>query len=170
MKSKIIMVTGGQRSGKSEFAERLALEASERPLYVATARVLDDEMKSRVEAHRLRRSEKWDSVDADTDVASVLPDGRVILVDCVTMWITNLFFDHEENIDTVAEIVSRQIDDISNKNSTVIFVTNEISLGGVSPDPMTRKFTDLHGKVNRLIAETAEDVYFVISGIPVKIK
>ncbi|MCM1519945.1 MAG: bifunctional adenosylcobinamide kinase/adenosylcobinamide-phosphate guanylyltransferase [Lachnoclostridium sp.] len=170
MTGKIILFTGGIRSGKSKHSEQMAMELSPTPKYVATARILDNEMKKRVALHQSRRGDNWILSEADVDIASAINDGDVALVDCVTMWITNLFFDYKCNADSAIQFIEKSLDRITKKDATVIFVTNEIGLGGVNPDPMTRCFTDLHGKVNAMIAELSQSVYMSISGIKVKIK
>lgn len=170
MTGNIILFTGGIRSGKSKHSEQMAMNLTSTPKYVATARVLDSEMEKRVALHQSRRGSDWRLAEADIDIASAIHDGDVALVDCVTMWITNLFFDYECDTDRVIKYVEESLHKIATKDATVIFVTNEIGLGGVSPDPMTRSFTDLHGKVNAMIADMSNSVYMSVSGIKVKIK
>lgn len=171
MECKIIMVTGGQRCGKSEFAEAMALRLAENPVYLATSVVTDDEeFQERVRLHRQRRGVRWTTVEEQVQVGSVAPDDRVVLVDCVTLWATNVFFSCGEDVSQALTLITAEIDRLRSKSSTFIFVTNEIGLGGVSENAMRRRFTDLQGRVNQLIATLAEEVYLIVSGIPVKIK
>lgn len=167
---KIMLVTGGQRSGKSEFAESIALSHSPRPCYIATAQILDDEMQRRVDAHRARRADRWNTVEEPLHLGSV-PVSGVGLVDCLTLWATNALFACDENIDAALNILTDELGLLLDKDwECLVFVTNEIGLGGVSPDPLARKFADLQGLLNRHVASIATDVYFVVSGIPLKIK
>ncbi len=169
--AKIIMVTGGQRSGKSELAERIALQLSDNPLYIATAMVTDDEMARRVEVHRQRRGHKWRLAEEQLWPSRHISSGDTALLDCITTWATNLLLHYQEDADKTLDAVRSEIARIASiDGATVIAVTNEIGLGGISPNPLQRKFTDLHGMANRCLADNASEVYMTLSGIPVKIK
>lgn len=171
MECRIIMVTGGQRSGKSEFAEAMALGLAENPVYLATSAVADDkEFQERVRIHQQRRGPRWTTVEEPLHVGSAAPDRSVVLVDCVTLWATNVFFSSGEDVGGALAVISAEIDELKRKSSTFIFVTNEIGLGGISENSLQRRFTDLQGRVNQLIASLADEVYLIVSGIPVKIK
>lgn len=169
--ARIIMVTGGQRSGKSVFAEKLALKFSEHPTYLATARVLDREMENRVAIHKERRKDTWRNIEAPlyADVIS-FEEKEVVLIDCLTLWATNWFFEKNEDVKDTVSALKKQIESLLLKNATFIIVTNEVGLGGVSANSMQRKFADLQGEINQYVANIAEEVYMTISGIPVKIK
>lgn len=170
---RLILVTGGQRSGKSEVAEQLAMELSDCPLYVATAEVRDAEMAKRVKAHRARRDSRWLTDESPLRLADIDWHGRnVALVDCVTMWATNVFFHCGEDTVRALQFMTAQLTDLAAKahGKTMIFVTNEVGLGGISADPMQRAFTDLQGSINAVIAAKAKKVIFTVSGIPVTIK
>lgn len=171
----LILITGGQRSGKSEMAERLALELSDAPVYIATATVTpgDTEMERRVAAHKARRGPRWTSVEEPLSPARYAGNiaGRTVLVDCLTLWATNLFFANEDDDMAAFEAFSHEFDALLAAGcGNLILVTNEIGLGGISPNAMQRRFTDLQGRVNRLAAERADSVYLMISGIPLHIK
>ncbi len=170
MAARIIMVTGGQRSGKSAFAEQLALSISDNPIYMATAKIRDDEMLQRVNIHKARRGNQWSNIEEPYSLSSHNVEGRTVLVDCLTLWVTNIFFANDENVDKSFKIFSNEFNALTTQNATFIFVTNEIGLGGVSANALQRKFTDLQGYVNQTVASTADDVYFLVSGIPMKIK
>lgn len=167
----IIMVTGGQRSGKSVFAEHLALQLSDHPTYLATARVMDKEMEDRVAVHKERRKDVWRNIEAPlyTDVIS-FKEKEVVLIDCLTLWATNWFFEENEDASKAVSSVKRQIESLLMKDATFIIVTNEVGLGGVSSNNMQRKFADMQGEINQYVASIAEEVYLIVSGIPVKIK
>ena len=153
----ITLITGGARSGKSSYAQRLALERSDRPVYLATSRVWDQEHRLRIERHRADRGPQWETVEEPKNLSRRDFRGRTVVVDCVTLWCTNFFYDFDSDVD-------RALD------ADFIFVTNEIGLGGVSTDPLQRRFTDLQGWVNQYIAQRAGSVVLMVSGIPIKVK
>ena len=169
-KSKVILITGGQRSGKSALSERLALEYSETPVYVATAEVADDEFRERVRRHRDRRGSQWTTMEEPFDPASLSLTGRIVLLDCVTMWATNTFFRCGENVDEAIEILKDNFDRMVSRPGIYIFVSNEIGSGGISPNAMQRAFTDLQGWLNQHIARRADEVYLTVAGLPLRIK
>ena len=169
--SKITLVTGGQRSGKSEFAESLALKLSQRPAYLATARIFDEEMQQRVDLHKRRREDRWINLEEPLYVGETdLREADVILLDCLTLLSTNWFFEDKEDVERSLRDIREQIGKLISKGKSVIIVTNEIGMGGVSENAMQRKFTDLQGWMNQYVASIADDVYLLVSGIPLKIK
>jgi adenosylcobinamide kinase/adenosylcobinamide-phosphate guanylyltransferase len=194
--TKIILITGGQRSGKSTKAEELALSLSPNPVYVATAHVWDDEFRERVHRHQERRGPQWTNIEEEMFLSRHDLTGRVIVIDCVTLWLTNLLYSAEcrtENVEfatategsadsaavanstfsvlhSTLELAKREFDAFTNHDATYIFVTNEIGLGGVSENALQRKFTDLQGWMNQYIAQKADEVILMVSGIPVKVK
>ncbi len=169
--ARIIMVTGGQRSGKSVFAENLALQLSDHPTYLATARVMDKEMENRVAIHKERRKNAWRNIEAPLYADAIsFKEKEVVLIDCLTLWATNWFFEKNEDVKSAALALKEQIGSMHKKDATFIIVTNEVGLGGVSANSIQRKFADLQGDVNQYVASIAEEVYLTISGIPVKIK
>ncbi len=171
---KIILVTGGQRSGKSIQAEKMALEMSPNPVYVATAHIWDDEFRERVRRHQERRGPEWTNIEEELYLSRHDVSGRVVLVDCVTLWLTNLFFKNSSDTshadDSILEDAKAEFDHFTNQDATFIFVTNEIGLGGVSENALQRSFTDLQGRMNQYIAQKANEVILMVSGITVKIK
>ena len=173
--SKILLITGGQRSGKSTYAEQLALEMSDHPIYIATARVCDEEFADRVARHQARRGPQWTNIEEERHLSRHDLKGRVVLVDCITLWCTNFMFnavkeDELPNISRVLEEVKAEFDRLVSQDATFIFVTNEIGSGGVSTSPLQRRFTDLQGWVNQYVAARADTVVLMVSGIPVTIK
>ena len=167
--SKIILITGGQRSGKSTYAEQLALSLSPRPMYIATAHVWDDEFRQRVIKHQQRRGPEWDNIEEERQLSKIDVEGRTVLIDCLTLWATNYFFDTRDT-DTALQMLRDEFDRFTRQDATFIFVTNEIGLGGVSPDAVQRHFTDLLGWLNQHVAARADEVIMMVSGIAVKIK
>ncbi len=171
MKAKVIMVTGGQRSGKSVFAETLALSLSKRPVYLATAEIFDEDMRHRVMIHRQRREQHWHNLEEPLYLSNVtLEEGDAVLVDCLTLWANNWFFKHNGKITPALETMQHELTKLFSRNLTLILVTNEIGLGGVSENALQRHFTDLQGTINQFVASAADEVYLTVSGIPVKIK
>ena len=174
--TKIIMITGGQRSGKSAYAEQLALRLSEHPVYLATAHVWDEEFRHRVEMHQARRGSQWTNVEEEKYLSRHDFTRRVVVVDCITLWCTNFFFsgssgEHDlPDVDQVLSEVKAEFDRLTAQDATFIFVTNEIGSGGVSPNALQRRFTDLEGWMNQYVAARADEVVLMVSGIPVTIK
>lgn len=167
---RIILITGGQRSGKSSFAEQKALSLSSHPVYMATARVWDDEFRLRVERHQKNRGPQWTNIEEEKELSKHVLDGRVVVVDCITLWCTNFFFDLNSDVQASLAAVKSEFDKLVAQEATFLFVTNEIGLGGVSENRLQRRFTDLQGWANQYIASFADEVYLMVSGIPVKIK
>lgn len=167
---KIILITGGARSGKSSYAEKMALSLSTHPVYLATARIWDEEFRQRVLRHQRDRGPEWENIEEEKELSRHHLAERVILIDCVTLWCTNFLFDSQADIDPLLEEVKAEFNRFTAQDATFIFVTNEIGLGGTSPNDLQRKFTDLVGWVNQYIAAKADDVYFMVSGLPMKLK
>ena len=166
---KVILITGGARSGKSRYAEELALSLSKNPVYVATAHVWDEEFAERVKKHQERRGPEWTNIEEEMLLSHHDLTGRVAVIDCVTLWCTNFFFQMQE-VDTALEALKAEFDKFTANDATYIFVTNEIGMGGVSENAVQRKFTDLQGWMNQYVASKADEVILMVSGIAVKIK
>jgi len=167
--SKIILITGGQRSGKSRHAEELALSLAENPVYVATAHVWDEEFRERVRRHQERRGPQWTNIEEEKYLSRHDLTGRVAVIDCVTLWLTNFFFENQD-VDQTLRAAKEEFDRFTAHDGTFIFVTNEIGSGGVSVDAVQRRFTDLQGWMNQYIASRADEVILMVSGIPVKVR
>lgn len=181
MKGKLILALGGSRSGKSELAEKIAASLGERIVYVATAAVRDDEMADRVRRHRERRPQSWETVEEEKNVIEEIRKGRegdVFLLDCASVWITNLLLDEnvpKPGVGTVekeAYIVAQATLLANTVESGVhlIVVSNEVGLGLVPEYPLGRIFRDVAGRVNQMLAAKADQVYFTVAGIPLEIK
>ncbi|MCR5828342.1 MAG: bifunctional adenosylcobinamide kinase/adenosylcobinamide-phosphate guanylyltransferase [Bacteroidales bacterium] len=167
---RIILITGGARSGKSTCAEAMALSLAPDPVYLATARIWDDEFRERVRRHQQRRGPQWTNLEEQKFLSRHDVGGRVVLVDCLTLWATNFFYDMEGDTDRALEAVKTEFDRFTAQDATFIFVTNEIGLGGTSQNELQRKFTDLQGWMNQYVAARADEVFLMVSGISVKIK
>ena len=184
MKSTIILCSGGARSGKSEFAEQLALSLKGRKAYVATGQAFDDEMKDRIKKHQLRRGKEWITFEIPLHLhknwEQIKNVSDVILIDCLTMFTSNHVFAHgdintQEDSNRIESIILEELrlllQDISNSNDkTVIFVTNEIGLGIVPENKLARYFRDITGRVNREVASAANKMYLTISGVTIELK
>lgn len=166
-----VLVLGGARSGKTGFAERLAMRAGEHPLYLATAQALDAEMRERVKLHRDQRQKRFATLEEPLELAAALKQAAkehdVILVDCLTLWITNLL-GTERN---VAEAVDALISALrATSECRVILVSNEVGLGIVPDNPLARMFRDLSGAAHQRLAEICDEVHFVVAGLPMTLK
>ncbi len=167
---RIILITGGARSGKSSYAEKLALSLSPRPVYMATARVWDEEFRQRVVKHRQARGPEWTNMEEEKELSRHDVTGRVVLVDCVTLWCTNFFFETQGGVEQALEAVKQAFNRFTAQEATFIFVTNEIGMGGTSENELQRKFTDMQGWMNQYIAAHADEVILMVCGIPMKVK
>jgi adenosylcobinamide kinase/adenosylcobinamide-phosphate guanylyltransferase len=171
MGGRHVLVLGGARSGKTGFAERLAMGAGVAPAYLATAEALDGEMRERVESHRRQRAGRFETVEEPLALANALQQAAarhdVILVDCLTLWITNLL-GAGRDVAAAVEQLAGTLAEI--ESSRVILVSNEVGLGIVPDNPLARTFRDLAGATHQRIAETCDDVYFVIAGLPLTLK
>lgn len=170
MDKKIILITGGQRSGKSGYAQQLALSLSPQPVYLATSRIWDEEFRQRVERHQRDRGPEWTNMEEEKYLSRRAVTGRVVVIDCVTLWGTNFFFDNESQVDRSLTLLKDEFDKFVTQEACFIFVTNEVGMGGVAMDEIQRKFTDLQGWLNQYIASRSDEVFWMVSGIPVKIK
>ena len=147
----------------------MALSLSEHPVYVATAHIWDEEFRERVRRHQERRGPQWTNIEEEKYLSRHDLTGRVAVIDCVTLWLTNFFFETSDVDLTLAE-VKNEFDQFTSRNATYIFVTNEIGSGGVSENAIQRKFTDLEGWMNQYIAQKADEVILMVSGIALKVK
>ena len=167
---QIILVTGGQRSGKSTYAEQAAFSMTKNPVYLATSRIWDEEFRQRVQKHKDGRGPEWTNIEEEKELSKHDLTDRVVVIDCVTLWSTNFFFDLESNVQKAFSSIVEEFDRFTQQDACFIFVTNEIGLGGTSDNEIQRKFTDLLGWVNQYIARKADKVYLMVSGIPLAIK
>ena len=184
MKSQIILCSGGARSGKSEFAERLALATVGRKAYVATGQAFDEEMIDRIKKHQERRGEIWNNFEVPLHLAkewqNISQTADVILIDCLTMFTTNHMMAHgsiqgQQDANQLEATVLTELETLlasikSCEGKTVIFVTNEIGLGIVPDNKLARYFRDIAGRVNRTVATAADKLFLTISGVTIELK
>lgn len=178
----MIIVTGGARSGKSALAEKLTGQASENVLYIATARAFDDEMKNRIAHHRASRPSGWRTYEGCYGIADEIAAHRgAVLLDCMTIFITNRMMDACADWDSAPLAVAERLEaelraEIDGwkaaigKDDTLVIVTNELGMGLVPAYRFGRIFRDVAGRLNQHIANIADEVYFTVSGIPIKLK
>lgn len=192
MNEKIVFITGGARSGKSAFALKEAAKFSGRKAFIATAEALDEEMKERIEKHKKQRGNDWDTYEEPVKIANVInkigEQYNVIIIDCLTLWLSNLMHNNLKIMDEINDLVNVLGDvgettlavahnaEMTNKRAgtspatTIYIVSNEVGMGIVPENEMARKFRDMAGFLNQKIAEIADEVYIMIAGIPLKIK
>nr|WP_312985637.1 bifunctional adenosylcobinamide kinase/adenosylcobinamide-phosphate guanylyltransferase [Clostridioides sp.] len=186
MSNKIVLVTGGSRSGKSCLAESLCSGQNNSTAYIATSIPFDEEMADRVKKHREQRSSEWDTYEIYKDVHKEIQiigsKYRTVILDCITLLVNNLMFDYSldienmstDEIDKMKEYIYDQIEklmaEIRNTDLYFVFVTNELGMGVMPDNKLSRIYTDIAGKVNQYIAKMSDEVFFVVSGIPMKIK
>lgn len=165
---RTIFVLGGARSGKSAFAERLASECGEPVLYVATATPSDDEMSARIAAHRAQRSPAWRTVESPASLAVDPGDARTVLVEDLTLLLSNLMERHDPS---VAERLARdEFERLPALGVNLVVVSNEVGMGLVPPYPLGRVFRDALGRLNQLAASRVNEAYFVVAGVPLRLK
>ncbi|MBZ4675806.1 MAG: bifunctional adenosylcobinamide kinase/adenosylcobinamide-phosphate guanylyltransferase [Anaerophaga sp.] len=164
-------ITGGQRSGKSSYAQKLALQKSANPVYLATARICDEDFRQRVERHRSDRGPEWTNIEESVNISNASVNGRVVVLDCITLWLTNIFFDNKEQmVDEILTTAKTEFDKMMEKEATFIVISNEIGLGGHADNEVARRFTDLQGWMNQYIASRADEAILMVAGLPVKLK
>lgn len=167
---EITLITGGQRSGKSSFAQILAKQKSDCPIYFATSRVWDNDFKMRIERHQSDRGDKWQTIEEDKEISKHDLNNKTVLLDCVTLWLNNFFYDNNYDIDKSLRQAKAEWKQFINQEFQLIVVTNELGMGIHSENEVSRKFADLQGWMNQFIASLSDNVYFMVSGIPTKIK
>jgi adenosylcobinamide kinase / adenosylcobinamide-phosphate guanylyltransferase len=168
--AKIIFVTGGERSGKSLFAMQLAQKLSDMPFYMATARIWDDDFAKRIERHKEERDDHWITIEEERHLSSHNLTGEVIVLDCITLWLTNIFTDHKFMYEKALEEAQNEWQRFTRQDFTLITVTNEIGMSLHADSESGRKFVELQGRMNQMIAAMADEAYLMVSGISVKIK
>jgi adenosylcobinamide kinase/adenosylcobinamide-phosphate guanylyltransferase len=165
----VTLVLGGARSGKSRYAEGLITRSPEPWVFIATAEVRDDEMAERIKAHQARREADWQTIEAPHDLPDALksaPAAAAVLVDCLTLWLSNLM---ERSFDIDAQI-ARLEEALKGRTGPTVLVSNEVGLGIVPDNALARRFRDAQGRLNQRIAAQAERVVMMVAGIPIAVK
>ena len=166
----IVYISGGARSGKSKFAQEMALKWSENPVYVATAHIWDGDFAQRVDRHKAERGTEWTSFECEQNIHLLPIENQVVVVDCVTLWLTNLFMANDQEIDKTLALFKLEIDGISDLEGKFIIISNEIGMGVHAETELGRKFTDLQGWANQYVASKAEEAILMVSGLPLFLK
>lgn len=168
----LLFVTGGARSGKSRYAQELALQYSNNPVYVATAKhyANDTEFTERINRHKADRDERWTSIEELLYISTIPLNKRVVVIDCVTLWLSNFFSLHQYNVSLALDAMKKEIDALKKIDAMMIIISNEIGMGVHAETEMGRMFTDLQGWANQYIASQANEVVLMVSGIPLTIK
>lgn len=168
--AQITFITGGTRSGKSSYAQNLAESQSKNPVYLATARVWDEDFRRRIERHQNDRGPHWINIEEEKELSACEVDGQTVLLDCITLWLTNIFFDNQFDAERSLEEAKAEWNRFVQKEINLIVVSNELGMGVHPAEESARKFADLQGWMNQYIASQANEVFLMISGIPLKIK
>lgn len=163
-------ITGGARSGKSRFAQEYALTLSSSPIYVATAKIWDDDFSQRVQRHREERGPEWTTIEAERDIHTLPLENQVVVIDCVTLWLTNLFMAFDSTIDQALTAFKAEIDGLSQLPGTFIIISNELGMGIHAETEIGRRFTDLQGWANQHVAARANEAILMVSGLPLYLK
>ncbi|OFY87753.1 MAG: adenosylcobinamide kinase/adenosylcobinamide phosphate guanyltransferase [Bacteroidetes bacterium RIFCSPLOWO2_12_FULL_35_15] len=166
----IYFITGGERSGKSRYAQQLALSLSDAPVYVATARSWDQDFEKRIQRHKNERDERWTSIEEEKELSKIDLKDKVAVIDCVTLWLTNFYIDSKYNVEESLKKAKEEFEKLIKTDSTLIIISNEIGMGVHAQTEIGRKFVEIQGWMNQYIAAKANQVVLMVSGIPVIIK
>jgi len=163
-------ITGGERSGKSSYAQDLALSLSGNPKYIATSRVWDGDHQKRIDRHVNDRDNRWKSVEEEKEISKYINKDETVVIDCVTLWLTNYFVDTKNDIEQCLTLAKEEFDKLIGMEANIIIISNEIGMGVHAQTEVGRKFTELQGWVNQHIAKKADKATFMVSGIPLELK
>ena len=166
----IYYISGGERSGKSSYAQKLAESLSETPIYLATSRIWDEDFKQRVDRHISDRDERWTTIEEEKWLSKVISEKQTVVIDCVTLWLTNFFVDTKYDIEKALEIAKEEINKLVEIDTNIIIISNEIGMGLHANSESGRKFTQLQGWTNQHIAKLADKATFMVSGLPLTLK
>ena len=170
MAATIHYITGGERSGKSAYAQQLAEKLSKTPYYLATSRIWDADFQKRVDRHISDRDERWTTIEEEKHLSTVIPKKSVVVIDCVTLWLTNFFVDTKYDVQVAYSEVLKELDALQKTEATLIIISNEIGMGLHAEHASGRKFTELQGWTNQKIGHIADTATFMVSGIPMQLK
>jgi adenosylcobinamide kinase/adenosylcobinamide-phosphate guanylyltransferase len=163
-------ITGGTRSGKSSYAQKLALNLTDKPVYLATAHHWDADFEQRIKRHQQDRDDRWENIEEERYPSRLELQGRVVVLDCVTLWLTNFFSDTKYQVEETLSLIKAEFDKLAGIDAHWIIISNEIGMGMHADTEVGRKFADLQGWINQHIALRADKVTFMVSGIPMQLK
>ena len=163
-------ISGGERSGKSSFAQKMAEDISKTPIYLATSRIWDEDFKTRVDRHVSDRDERWTTIEEEKNISAVIVDKSTVVIDCVTLWLTNFYVDTKYDVEESLKLAKQEVEKLVEIDANIIIISNEIGMGLHATTESGRKFTELQGWVNQFIAKKADKATFMVSGLPLKLK
>ena len=163
-------ISGGERSGKSSFAQKMAEDISKTPIYLATSRIWDEDFKTRVDRHVSDRDERWTTIEEEKNISALIVDKSTVVIDCVTLWLTNFYVDTKYDVEESLKLAKEEIEKLVEIDANIIIISNEIGMGLHATTESGRKFTELQGWVNQFIAKKADKATFMVSGLPLKLK
>ncbi len=166
----ITFITGGQRSGKSSYAQQLAEAVSDQPVYLATARHWDADFTKRIQRHQADRGPQWTTVEEEKHLGRLPLENKTILLDCITLWLTNIFHDNSYDVEVALKVAKNEWDLFTKMDNQLFVVSNELGMGIHAQDEVSRKFTDLQGWMNQYIAQKSEKVLLMVAGLPLTVK
>jgi adenosylcobinamide kinase/adenosylcobinamide-phosphate guanylyltransferase len=166
----IIFITGGVRSGKSHFAQQMALQLHPNPVYLATAKIWDEDFHERVKRHQDGRGKEWTNYEAYRDLHQLPLRNQTVVIDCVTLWLTNFFIDNGNDLEKSLADFKKEINHVSQLPGTFLIISNELGMGLHADTDVGRKFTDLQGWANQYVAAKADEAIFMVSGLPLYLK
>jgi len=167
---EIIYITGGARSGKSSYGQGLAESKSANPIYLATAHIWDEDFNKRVERHKADRGPQWKTIEEEIELSKLSLNGKTVLLDCITLWLTNIFVKNEYDIQNSLKEAKQEWRKLIAKDFTLIVISNELGMSIHPEHESSRKFVDLQGWMNQHIARTATSATLMVSGLPIKLK
>ena len=177
MAKKYILILGGARSGKSHYVQELAGKLGNKVLFIATGEPRDEEMRARIDEHKKARPKSWRTLEIPTNIGRQLEveigDAEVVIIDCLTLLVSNMLGEELDYLKAEKQVlaeINELISGIDKLNASFIIISNEVGTGLVPETKLGRVYRDLLGKANQLIAQHANEVYFMVAGIPVKIK
>jgi adenosylcobinamide kinase / adenosylcobinamide-phosphate guanylyltransferase len=163
-------ISGGQRSGKTNYALQLAMSRTARPVYLATSRIWDEEHKARIDRHKGERNELWENIEEEKALSKLDLRHKTVVLDCVTLWLTNFFTDTNYDVTLSLKQAKQEFDIFIQQDMELIVISNEIGMGVHASTESGRRFADLQGWMNQYIAQKADTATLMVSGIPLKLK
>ena len=170
MKRRITYITGGERSGKSSFGQKLALQNSEKPVYLATSIAMDSNFAARVKRHQSDRDSSWETIEEDILISKYSLKGKTVLLDCVTLWLYNIYYANSKRTEASLEIAKKEWSKFIDQDFNLFVISNELGMGVHGITVESRNFVELQGWMNQYIAAKSDEAWLMVSGIPTKIK
>lgn len=166
----LIYISGGVRSGKSSYAQQRAIALSDSPVYIATAKIWDEEFAERVKRHQLDRGPEWTTYEAYKRLYLLPLQHKVVVIDCITLWLTNFFMDTGQDLTRSLYSFKRELDQLLTLKCTILLISNELGMGLHADSAAGRQFADLQGLANQYAAARAQEAIFMVSGLPLVLK